>query len=258
MPAWLDILRMTVVVLLAFATVSAQPTQGGFGSREIPYDGKVTFVRLRWRNGTFGTRRAPLGGGMNFWLHEFPRAERNLMETLDQVTQVNTRVDGSLILALDDPQLFRHPIAVMWEPGFWVMTDREAALLREYMLKGGFVIFNDFELEQWENFEGQTRRVIPDARWIRLGPEHPVFGTLFRIEEIAFPHPPGHHLFGFTPEYFGLFENNDRKGRLLAIANYNTNLAEYWQMAGTGFFPIDSANDAFKLGINYILFALTH
>ena len=195
---------------------------------------------------------------MNFWLHEFPRAERNLMETLDQVTQVDTRVDGSLILTLDDPQLFRHPIAVMWEPGFWVMTDREATRLREYMLKGGFVIFNDFELDQWENFEGQTRRVIPEANWVRLKPEHPVFGTLFRIEKVDFPHPPGHHLFGFRPEYFGLFEDNDPSGRLLAIANYNTNLAEYWQMAGTGFFPIDSANDAFKLGINYILFALTH
>ncbi len=52
----------------------------------------------------------------------------------------------------------------MWEPGFWVMTDREAERLRAYLLKGGFVIFHDFELEQWDNLEAQMRRVLPDAR----------------------------------------------------------------------------------------------
>ena len=91
-----------------------------------------------------------------------------------------------------------------------------------------------------------------------MEPSHPVFGTLFRLERIDFPHPRNHHLFGFRPEYFGLFESNDPNGRLLAIANYNTNLAEYWQMAGSGFFPIGSGNEAFKLGINYFLFGLTH
>jgi hypothetical protein len=61
-----------------------------------------------------------------------------------------------------------------------------------------------------------------------------------------------------TPEYYGLFEDNDQKKRLMAIANYNTNLAEYWQVADAGFFPIAAANNAFKLGINYILYGLTH
>lgn len=243
--------------LLSAATLLAQPAASGWGRRDLAYDGQVTFVRLRWRTGTFGTLR-PTFGGVNFWMHEFPRAEQNLMSTLRQVTAIDGRPDGSLILTLDDARLFRYPIAVMWEPGYWIMTDREAARLREYLLKGGFVIFNDFELDQWENFEAQMRRVMPGGRWFRLDPAHPVFGTLFKLERIDFPHPPNHHLYGFRPEYFGLFEDNDPGGRLLAIANYNTNLAEYWQMAGTGFFPIDSGNEAFKLGINYFLYALTH
>jgi hypothetical protein len=254
MPKWLRMLA--VVALLSVTAVSAQPTSRGWGRRDLPYDGQLTFVRLRWRTGTFGAR--PTGGGINFWLHEYPGAEQNLMRILDDLTLIDTNTEGSLILTLDDPQLFRHPIAMMWEPGFWTMTDREAERLREYLLKGGFVIFNDFELEQWDNFEAQMKRVMPESRWIRLDGSHPIFGTFFRLEKVDFPHPPSHHLYGFRPLYFGLFEDNDPTKRMLAIANYNTNLAEYWQLAGTGFMPIESSNEAFKLGVNYFLYGLTH
>ena len=111
----------------------------------------------------------------NFWLHEFPRAEQNLMAVLDDVTLIDAKTDGSLILTLDNRNLFKHPIAMMWEPGFWVMTDGEAARLREYMLKGGFVIFNDFERTQWDNFAAQMGRVIPGARWVPMEATHPIF-----------------------------------------------------------------------------------
>jgi hypothetical protein len=248
---------MLVVVLLTCVTaVSAQPSREGWGRRDIAYDSQFTFVRLRWRAGTFGV--VPRGNDVNAWLHEFPLAEMNLMTVLRQLTHIDAKTDGSLVLTLDDPKLFRYPIVLMWEPGYWVMTDKEAARLREYLLKGGFVIFNDFELEQWDNFEAQMRRVMPEGRWLRLDGSHPVFGTLFRLEQVEFPHPRNHHLFGLRPQYYGLFENNDRNGRMMAIANYNNNLAEYWQLAGTGFMPIDSANEAFKLGVNYVLYGLTH
>jgi hypothetical protein len=245
-----------LLAIVLSAAVLAEPVFAQWGRRSAPYDGRFTFVRLRWTNGTFAA--PPTGSGVNFWLHEFPRAEQNLMTMVDQLTLVDARTDGSLNLALDDPQLFRHPVAVLWEPGFWVMTDAQAQRLREYMEKGGFLIFNDFELEQWENFAAQSRRILPDARWIRLEARHPIFNAFFRVERPDFPHPAAHHLYGLPAQYFGLFEDNDPTRRLRAIANYNTNLAEYWQMAGTGFFPIDPANEAFKLGINYIVYAMTH
>jgi hypothetical protein len=247
---------LLIASLVVVATASAQPDTAGWGRRAMPYDGRFTFVRLRWRSGTFGV--PPRGVGVNYWIHEFPRAEQNLMRILDDITLIDANAQGSLVLSLDDPSLFHYPIAMLWEPGYWLMTDKEAGRLREYMLKGGFVIFNDFELDQWDNFEAQMRRVMPDGRWIRLDGTHPVFKTFFGLKRVDFPHPPNHHLFGFQPLYYGLFENNDPAGRMLAIANYNTNLAEYWQMAGSGFFPIDSSNEAFKLGVNYMLYAMTH
>jgi hypothetical protein len=246
-----------VVTLVAAAAGAPPPTTvDGWGQRTAAYDGEFTFVRVRWKSGQDGFGR--IGSINNYWLHEFPRAERNFMGVLKDVTRVNANAEGSLILTLDDPNLFRFPVAVLWEPGYWLMTDEEAAALRKYFLKGGFLIVNDFELEQWDNFEAQTKRVLPGARWIRLDHSHRIFQSFFRIDRPDVPHAAYHHLVGLTPQYFGLFENNDPNGRMMAIANYNTNLAEYWQIADEGFFPIDASNNAFKLGINYVVYGLTH
>jgi Domain of unknown function (DUF4159) len=249
---------LRAVTLVAFTSVAAaaQPEPAYWGSRSLEPDGRLTFVRLRWRGGTFGV--VPREQGINFWLHEYPQAEQNLMSVIDFYTTIDARTDGSLNLTLDDPQLFRHPIAMMWEPGFWIMTDREATRLREYLLKGGFVIFNDFELDQWDNFEAQMERVISGSRWIPLGADHPIFNQFFSVPSLHAPHPPQHHLYGMRPMYFGLFEDNDPAKRMMAIASYNQNLAEYWQMAGTGLFPVAPSNDAFKVGINFMIYALTH
>ena len=245
-----------ILVIGCVMGVSAQPNPDGWGRSDVPYDGRFTFVRLRWTSGTYAALVD--GRGDNFWLHEFPRAEQNLMAVLDNFTLIDANTDSSLVLALDDPSLFKHPIALMQEPGFWVMTDEQAEYLRAYILKGGFVIFNDFEGRQWDNFEGQMRRVLPWARWIRLDNTHPIFDAFFNIEKIDLPHPRYHHLFGRRPEYFGLFEENDPTNRLMAIANYNTNLAEYWQLGGIGYFPVEPMTIGFELGVNYMTYGLTY
>ena len=228
---------------------------GTGGRSDLPYDGGLTFVRIRWVSGTYGAQVT--GGGTNFWLHEFPRAEQNLMAVLDDFTLIDANTDGSLVLTLDDPSLFKHPIALLQEPGFWPMTDDEAGHLRAYLRKGGLLIVNDFEGNQWENFEAQMKRVIPEAQWIPLEATHPIFDSFFRITTPDLPHPSYHHLRGRVPEYFGLFEDNDPTKRLMSIANYNTNLAEYWQLGGRGFFPIEPMSIGFELGVNYMVYGMT-
>ena len=247
---------LALVALCCVTVVSAQPGSGAWGRRTLRYDGRFSFVRLAWTRGTYGA--LPVGQGINFWLHEFPRAEQNLMRVLGDFTLIDARTDGSLNLTLSDPNLFKYPIVMMWEPGFWVMTDQEAEHLRAYLLKGGFVIFNDFETGQWDNFEAQMKRVLPAAQLIRMDATHPIFNWFFRIDQIDRPNPVNHHLGGFTPEYFGVFEDNDPTGRLMAIVNYNTNLGEFWQLAGTGLLPFEAENTGFQIGINYMMYGLTH
>ena len=246
---WLRIVALTTLV--AGAALHGQDRGAAGIWRTSPdYDGRFTFVRLRWQSGYGGTFR----GMSSAWNHDFPRAEQNLMTILKDLTAIDPRTDGGLILTLDDPRLFRYPIAMMWEPGYWTMTDAEALSFRAYLLKGGFAIFDDFEQEQWNNFEAQMRRVLPGAQFFKLDKTHQVFDTFFRMKTIDFPHP----MFGYHPNYYGIFEDNDPAKRLMVIANHDNDVAEYWEWSGTGLFSVDPSNEAYKLGVNYIMYGLTH
>jgi hypothetical protein len=234
---------------LTVAAASGQTGWGAWGQSERAYDGVFTFVRLRW-DSRFGGRR----GNSSAWNHDFPRAEQNLVQILKDLTYIDANTTGSLILRLDDPQLFKYPIVYMWEPGFWTMSDFEAQRFREYLLKGGFAIFDDFELDQWNNFEAQMRRVLPELRFVKLDASHQIFDGFFRMKTIEFPHP----MMGLRPSYYGLHLDNDPSKRLLVIANHNNDVAEYWEFVGQGYFPVDPSNEAFKLGVNYMIYGLTH
>src|SRR5438477_357728 len=140
-----------------------------------------------------GARRAG-GGFRSACNHDYPRAEQNLSAIVNELTSLDVRTDGSLILTLDDPELFKYPIAFMWEPGFWNLTDREAESFRAYLLKGGFAVFEDFDgSAQWANFEAQMHRVLPEGRLVRLDNSHQIFNAFFAIKDIgAIVHPMSH------------------------------------------------------------------
>lgn len=253
MRRWLFI--AAAVVLGAAAGAAAVQFDRTRGARDADpaYDGRFTFVRLRWDSTLGFSRRGGFGAA---WNHDYPRAERHLSRILRELTGVDLDTDRSLVLALDDPELFKYPIAFMWEPGFWNLTDREATSFGAYLLKGGFAVFEDFDGEQqWNHFESQMRRVLPDARWARLGQSHPIFDTFFRVKDIdAIVHP----MSGQRPSYYGLFEDNDPSKRLMAVANYDNDVPEYWEWSGEGLYPFDASNEAYKLGVNYVVYGLTH
>jgi hypothetical protein len=143
----------------------------------------------------------------------------------------------------------------MSEPGFWDMTDAEARNLRQYLLKGGLILFDDFETVQWNNMAAQMRRVLPEYQWITIDVTHPVFHTFFDLKKIDYHHP----MFpGMVPEYKALFEDNDPNGRMIALANHNNDLAEYWEWSDRGYFGVDPTNEAYRIGVNYVIYSLTH
>jgi hypothetical protein len=231
---------------------SGQARDSGY-STDVAYDGRFTFVRLRWKS-DFGVSRRR--GFSAAWNHDYPRAEQNLSAIINELTYLDVRTDGSRILTLDDPELFRYPIALMWEPGFWNLADREADAFRAYLLKGGFAIFEDFDgADQWANFEAQMQRVLPDARFVRLDNTHHIFDSFFKIQDIdAIVHPMSR----IKPSYYGVYEDNDPSKRLMVVANYDNDVPEYWEWSGQGLFPFDASNEAYKLGVNYMIYGLTH
>jgi hypothetical protein len=222
--------------------------------RSAPYDGRFTFVRVRY--GGYG-RGFGRGYGGDSWAHDYPDADRNMQTILQEVTTVSTALESSVVVDLEDRSIFRHPILYMSEPGFWGITDEGAKNLREHLLKGGFIIFDDFDGPgHWENWLTQIRHALPEYRPIEIGQEHPVFRTFFFVENIYVPNPMVRGL--PKPTYLGIFEDNDPEKRMLALVNYNSDLAEYWEWSATGYLPIDPTNDAYRLGVNYFIWGLTH
>jgi hypothetical protein len=243
--------------VLADSSTADEP---GNPTAHVKYDGKLVFIRLRydmpgWPKGLFVTHEVQEVP----WSHDLPDGERNLMQILEAVTHVEPYMgpEGGKILSLYDPDLFKFPLAYMSEPGYWTQTDDEAKALGDYLLKGGFLMLDDFRgPAHWANFEREMRRVLPFGRLIELDATHPIFHSFFDIEELDIVRPYQEE--GHLPIFYGIFEDNDPRKRLMVVANFNNDISEYWQYSDRGFFPIDLSNEAYKFGVNYVVYALTH
>ncbi|HUF30083.1 MAG TPA: DUF4159 domain-containing protein [Gemmatimonadaceae bacterium] len=251
------VMRYLLPLGIAILAVSVAAQGRRFGrdpiavENNVPYDGRFTFVRIRYTplNDLEG-----FGRGDRKWDHDYPRAERNFMKILSEITLLQPYLEGGNVFAADDPELMKFPIAYLCEPGFWTMTESEKLALRAYIEKGGFLIIDDFIGQHWYNFEAQVRELLPQARLIRLDESDAIFDSFYRIESLAFTHPN----FRADSEFWGVFEDNDRSKRLQMIVNYNNDIGDYWEWSDAGFLPIDLTNEAYKLGVNYIMYAFTH
>ncbi len=236
----------------ATAVVAAQ-------AGNTPYDGRFTFARIRFGGGlSSGSSRGRgrgRGGGQPPWAHDFPRAERNFMNILQETTLIRPYMDGGNVFDTDDPELTRFPLAYISEPGFWYPSDAEILGLQNYLLKGGFMIADDFQGSDWYNCDAQMKKVIPGAQFVQLDETHPIFDSFFRIESLETLSAPYSRN---PPVYLGLHEDNDPEKRLVVIANYNNDIGEYWEFSDVGWYPIDLSNEAYKLGVNYLIYAMTH
>lgn len=226
-----------------------------------PYNGEFIFARIQYDAGMRSFRGwGPIGASSGPpWSHDFPDAEQNLTQILRELTLARAFTESGNILTLDDPNLTYFPIAYMSEPGFWYPNDKEVAGLRNYLLKGGLIIFDDFGGEptrqQMDNLETQMRRVLPDLTFMPLDAGDALFDSFFRIDpealNLILPY------MGRPTEWWGLFVDDDKSKRLLAIAGNYGDLGEFWEYSATGMFPVDLSNDAYKVGINYIIHGMT-
>jgi hypothetical protein len=258
-------------VLAAAAAIVAAVTSGAYaqrnrgggqgnpqydpGPQKAKYDGRWAFVRLRYNQG--------MGRGGPSWAHDWPWGEQHFLQILDFVTNIDARQDTTLILNLDDPEIFKYPIVYLCEPGFWTVNDKEAANLRAYLQKGGLIIFDDFHSidraagggDDWPYFEQAMKTVLPDAKIMDLDIKNTLFHAFFDVPSFDVVHnmyDPG------APVFRGIYEDNDPKKRLLAIINYNTDISEYWEYSASGFNPVSDTNQAYQIGVNWIIYGMTH
>ena len=220
------------------------------------YDGHVTFVRIKYRGYEHFTDQGP------GWAHDYPRAESHFDRIMRDISSMRIFVEappiyGSTILALDDPLIMKYPVAYLSEPGGWHMTPSETEGLRKYISKGGFIVFDDMgccgrQFSDLPNLVYEWNKAFPKAKMMLLPETHPIFDSFFKIDLKILESP-----YRTEPEYWAIFQDNDPKKRIMAIVNLNNDVGEYWQWSDQGFSPVPS-NEAYKLGVNYLIYALTH
>ena len=256
----------TVVLALAAAIASAAAVQrrGVWDEyaveprlHNVPYDGRFTFARIKYKT-------APGGfwyQGMPSWSHGYPISEDNLLRIMNEVTLLRGRVDGFNVLALDDPELFKYPLAYIIEVGWWTLTDSEAPACAPTSRRA------DSSSSTTSRRRTSTaaadgicsRRTCgaccPARAFVDMQATHPIFHSFFEIHSLGnFPQAYN----AGEPVFRGLYEDNDPSKRLQMIVNYNTDISQYWEWSGRGLRPFDETNEAYKLGVNYVMYGMTH
>jgi hypothetical protein len=219
------------------------------------YDGRVTFVRVRYRGYEHFTDQGP------GWAHDYPVSETHFAKIMKEITTTRPFVEsgsifGSAIINMDDPALFKYPVAYLSEAGGWHMTATELAAFKKYVERGGFFIFDDMGqggAGDLMNLNYEWQRAFPKAKLQLIPESHPVFDSFFKVDL----NKVTAYYSRSRPLIYGYFEDNDPKKRLLAVINDAQDLGEYIEFSNRGFDVVPS-NEAYKLLINYFVYALSH
>jgi hypothetical protein len=234
-------------LMAAFFVVLAQQPE----LDELPRDeSKFTLARVYFDVPAFSFR-GPVGADSGpGWSHDWPRAEEHLMKILSEVTLLDVNPGGH-VTSFQTDEIFKYPIAYLCEVGFMDLSEPELQRLRQYLLRGGFLIVDDFR-ESWalENFRRQLKTIFPERQLEEVPRSHEIWTCFYDITNV-FPPSYGRQ----QPEYLGM---SDDKGRLMMIVDYNGDISEHWEWSGDPFQPIEDSNQAFKYGVNYAVYALTH
>ena len=197
------------------------------------------------------------------WAVDYPLADEHFLTTLQRYTTAQVAGD-SRHLELTDDRLFDYPYLWLQQPaaGGWNPTPQEAQRLREYLLRGGFLMVDDFHGQyEWDYFASVMKRVFPEKEFVDVPPDDPLMHVFFDIDP-SVPIPGDRHLrFGGPPRMQGPSHWRalyDEGGRLMVIANHNMDIGDGWEHADDPDYPLPYTKAAYELGVNYVIWAMSH
>jgi hypothetical protein len=169
-----------------------------------------------------------------------------------------------IVLRLDDKEIYDYPFLYMLEVGQGgglVMNPSEIENLREYLLRGGFLLIDDFwGVQQWDNFIGAFSQVFPDREIVELKPEHEIFHCYYDIDGPQMI-PALYRSDEYGEQGIDYATNHailDDSGRVMVLINWNSDMGDGWEHTYHPDYPTRYANSAYRLGINYLMYSMTH
>jgi hypothetical protein len=190
--------------------------------------------------------------GHTGWTHNYPDSEQHLNGMISEVTGVHAERMSYRIVELGSDEVFDYPFAYVSEPGEMDMTEREVENFREYIDRGGFVVVDDFDGDHIVNLRYQIRLAFPDRELVPIGVSHQVFHSFYNTESLEIFAP---YVTGGRPEYYGLLNG---RGDLAMIALWNNDLANFWDWIDQARYPLEPSSEAFRMGVNFVIYAMTH
>jgi hypothetical protein len=247
---------------------------GGFSSEapesEFPANAEFHFLRVEYRDNTgnrgfgFGSRRGRANG---WWAQDWPDAEEHFTKGVQRLTRMDA--GDPQHVSLTDDRLFDYPWIYATQTGYWILSDSETSRLREYLLRGGFIMTDDFwdqnGPQEWEVFAEAMNRVFPGQPITDIGLSDSVMHVLYDIQEKDLTFIPGsRHLGrdgrvyqppGTTPKWRAMY---DEKKRMVVAVNFNTDIGDAWEFADVPYYPEAMTTLAYRYGINYLIYSVTH
>lgn len=230
----------------------------------LPPDWQQTteWTRARLRYPSF---LAPHGvpDGNRRWTIDYPRSDRHLLQGIRRLTRIDTRSVEQVVDLDGEDDVYNWPSLYAVEVGYWNLTDQQARQLREFLLRGGFLMVDDFHgTIEWNNFVAGINRVFPDREIVDLDNKDPIFHVIYDLDD-RFQVPGMQYVFtrslfeydGFQAKWRGIY---DDKGRLMVVICHNMDLGDAWENSDDPRYPEKFAALAYRIAVNYWVYDLTH
>jgi len=225
-----------------------------------------TFARLMYpmyRGFGFGFYNRDWRSGNSMWTQDYPRADRHFLRAIRRLSRIDAKSVEQPVNLDDGDDVYNWPWLYAVQVGRWDLTDAQAAKLRDYILRGGFFMVDDFwGSPQWEVFERSMRRVFPDRPIVDLEDASPIFHSVFDLDN-RYQVPGARYLYtGVTekcdacPAYWRGIA--DDKGRVVVAMTFDSDLGDSWEWADDPHYEERFSALGFRIGINYIVYAMTH
>lgn len=265
---------LIVSVLLCYAQ---QIWRGGYGYTPPRFPTPTTFTgSFNFCRVLFNSNRREKSG----WSTDYPGADLNFSTRLAELTKTDVKMihgtgeddtPDAVVVRLTDGALFQCPFVLMEDAGTAHFSDAEVARLREYLLKGGFLLVSDYHgTYARAQFDEEIGRVLSPNKYhvVDLTPPNPaIWNTMFRVQQL--PQMASIQTWrrtggtierwnddGSAPDARGI---TDDRGRVMVVMLHNTDIPDGWEREGEDpayFFHYSP--DAYAVGIDVVLYALTH
>jgi len=196
------------------------------------------------------------------WSRDYPKADRQFLMALKRLTRIEARPTEQVV-DLDSDEIFNYPWVYAVQVANWTFTDAEAKRLHDYLLKGGFLMVDDFHgTADWDRFMAGMRMVFPDRPVEELSDQDEIFHGLYDIGA-RFQIPGEQYVWsgrtyekdGYVPKWRAI---RDDKGRVMVAICHNMHLGDAWEWADDPRYPERFASMAFRVGLDYIMYGMTH